>query len=233
MEESGIFAQINDLKTKAKNRRDTGRFDRATQFLMEAAEIAESVFPGAPERERDQLATELSDLYGIAGGVARRQALAEADRTARHDLLETSIRYYDHGYDYEKPTYGVVNSYNLVNRLVSRVLARPDGLGSDNPISADDQSLPEMIRDALGVVDNQIREVRSGDPWAYADQALLEVLDTASADAAAAYGPLHRMSPPDYLYASALDTLEPLAEVAGGARPGLRSAVDDLASRLQ
>jgi hypothetical protein len=230
-DQQGILAEINDLKTKAKNRRDTGRFDRAMKFLTAAAEIAEEAFADARESEPRELATELSDIYGMAGGIARRQAFATQDLVERNDLLAESIRNYDKGYEYEQPVFGVVNSYNLVNRIVSRVLARPDALDSDEPLPDDAQSMREMIRHARGVVADQILETRRGDPWARADQALLEILETFSADNVSAYGPLHRMSPPDYLYESALDTLRPLAEAAGDARPGLRRAIEDLEAR--
>jgi hypothetical protein len=226
-----VVAEINDLKTKAKNRRDTGRFDRAMKMVMQAAALAEEAFASSSGAERRDLATQLSDVYGIAGGIARRQAFATEHGSERDDFLEESVRLYDQGYEFEQAEYGVVNSYNLVNRIVARVVARPEALDSAEPVGADAEPLHEMIRHARDVVADQILDLRRSDPWALADQALLDVLETPSADATSAYGPLHRMSPPDYLYESALDTLRSLVEAIGATRPELSRAIKDLESR--
>lgn len=226
---------IRNLKTKAKNRRDRGMFDRATKILSQAAELGERGFETGSEDGRSSYASELADVYGMLGGIARRQGLDTEDLETRDSLLRESYEYYDKGYRYERYSTEVSDSYNLVNRLVSRILA--DASVLTGPMTDDgspdrEASMIRMLQDAQRDVAKQIAESRNTDPWAHADQALLDLLASESANATSAYGQLHGMSPPGYVYESALATLRPLAAAAGAYRPELKAAVRDLESRL-
>lgn len=231
---SGILSQIQTLKTKAKNRRDAERYEQALKFLERAAQLALSHYDSSPTT----FAPELADIYGMKGGVSRRQAdeAAEAgDSQLRREHLRQSRDAYDLGFEYEREEVGVVNSYNLVNRLVSRILDQPETL-EGAPLQDDEVLLPEALPGELEAahreVDSQLAESRRGDAWALADRALLSLLLSDTTTARMAYGPLHSMSPPSYVYDSALSTLRPIAAVASGYRPELQIAVRDLESRL-
>lgn len=225
--------QIRHLKTQAKNRRDSGRFGRALGYLEKAAAVAKAHVGDPPQVNRD-FAGELADVYGIMGGVTRRQGLSAETDDDRADALKLSVEYYDEGFKYEKPEYGVVNSYNLVNRLVGRILSDPSCLDDTLPEDAvpADESMEDMLRDAQKQIAAQVDESRNRDPWALADMALIEILLLPSATAGSAYGPLHRTSPPSYVYESALSTLRPLADTASDRRPELGRAVMELDARL-
>jgi hypothetical protein len=227
----GFLREIQALKTKAKNRRDAGKYERALRFLEEAAELALGAYESSPV----DFAPELSDVYGMTGGILRRQADEAADDELRHEYLHRSRDAYDLGFGYEREELGVVNSYNLVNRLVSRVLDQPATLGG--ALLQNDEVLPpgalhEELGNACRMVDSQLAKSRRGDAWAMADRALLSLLLSDATTARVAYGPLHSMSPPSYVYDSALSTLRPLTAVASSYRPELAIAVRDLESRL-
>lgn len=228
------LVEIVDLKTKAKNRRDASKFDRALKYLDRAVHIAEDLYDRSPM----DFAPELADIYGMVGGIRRRQAdesAAAGDDPARHDHLRQSHEAYDRGFEYENEDLGVVDSYNLVNRLVSRILAQPAVLAGeplqDERLIPDGTLLDELER-ALQIVDKQLDESRRGDVWAMADHALLSLLISKDAMARTAYGPLHSTAPPSYVYGSALSTLRPLADVGSDLRPELAVAVRDLESRM-
>ena len=216
-----VMARILELKMKAKNRRDDGRYAPAMKFLREALELArEGVDAARPANARSTFATEVADVYGMMGGVERRLALEAIDPADRSAHLRKSIRMYDAGYEYERDGGGMASSYNLVNRLLCRVLEQPQSLN---------QLEPELVS-ARAIVASTARRHAQGRPVDARGPRVLD-LPVGSEDAATAYGPLHRLSPPTYVYESALDTLRPLAEVASEDRPELRRAVCDLERR--
>lgn len=231
----GLLEDIRALKTKAKNRRDDGRYVPALRFLADAVDQATRGLDQATSpAQRSTFAAELADIYGMMGGVERRLALEAEDGEARAEHLAESVRWYDEGYTYESEEYGVVSSYNLVNRLVGRVLADPELLADDDPgvDDGDHDVLQDQISDARRTVAGQLEESRSGDPWALADIALLDLLGN-TANATTAYSALHRVSPPEYVYRSALDTVQPLAELESVNQKELSTAVSELRAHLR
>lgn len=231
--------RIRDLKTGAKNQRDRGikGYPRALSMLQEAITIAKAELAGCTMAEYcAQLAAELSDCFGLIGGVERRWADESTDgERARH--LKSSIRAYDAGHTYESdPRYGIVNSYNLVNRLVIRLLLWPAALAGDSSAVLDPEIGPlnlagELDR-ASAIIRQQLAGTRRGDFWALADLALIEVL-LGRRSAAAAYAEFIELSPPEFAYTSALAALRPLAELPMPSATALRDAMALLEGRLQ
>ena len=89
-------ATIKALQRKAQSQRKAGGLDAATETLIAATRIA---------------AASLADLHGTLGGTFREQGrLAEA------------VHEYDRGYRIEQ-RYGIVSSYNALNRLLTRLMA--------------------------------------------------------------------------------------------------------------
>ena len=231
---SGILSEVQALKTRAKNRRDSGRYEQALTYLDRAAQLALEGFDRSPM----EFAPELADVYGMTGGIFRRQAEVAAEAhedELRHEYLRRSCDAYDRGFKYEREDLGVVNSYNLVNRLVSRVLDQPATLGGA-PLQDDEVLPPDALHGELQAacreLDSQLAGPRRGDVWALADRALLSLLLSDTMTARQAYGPFNSTSPPAYVYDSALSALRPLANAASRYRPELPIAVRDLESHL-
>jgi hypothetical protein len=231
--------RIRELKTGAKNQRDRGLkgYPRALSMLNEAITIARADLDESTVTERRlQLAAELSDCYGLVGGVERRWANeSKADERTLH--LKSSIRAYDLGFKFESdPQYGIVDSYNLLNRLLVRLLLRPEALDVDGVVELDPDipavNLKVELDKASATIRQQLAGPRRGNYWALADLALIEVLlgrcrpDTAYADFIA-------LSPPDFAYVSALDALRPLAELPVSTAPSLNDAAALLQGRLK
>lgn len=205
--------EILSLKTQAKNRRDLGRYDRAVQILERAIEIAKSNLDN-PEL-RSQMAEALADSYGLMGGVQRRWAL-DSKGEERKLHLEESIRAYDNAWKYESGDYGVVNSYGMVNRLVCRLLLKPDSLFAEGVTDFGQDVAPlsmrEQLQEASRRIEAQLARPRRDDYWAAADLALVNVL-LEKQDPISAYAGFLEKSPPDYAFKSVLDVLRPLAEL--------------------
>ena len=231
--------QIRALKTAAKNQRDRGirGYPRAEALLREAIAIGEAELRSSsvPER-RVEMAAELSDSYGVIGGVQRRWA----DETAgaeHEEHLKSSIRAYDDGFGYESdPQYGLVNSYNLVNRLLVRLIWDPEALAAQRQVVIDGTTpalnLAAELDEAAATVRGQLAGKRRGDHWAMADLALLELL-LERGSAASAYADFVDASPRDFEYESALATVRPLASLPLASAESLRDAVNLLEDRLK
>jgi hypothetical protein len=230
--------RIRELKTGAKNQRDRGAkgYPRALSMLAEAIAIARADLENSTSGERRaQLATELSDCFGMVGGVERRWAYeSEGDERALH--LKAAIRAYDNGFTFESNSeYGIADSYNRLNRLLVRLLIRPDALYSDDVVILDPEipavNLRREFEEASIFIREQLTGTRRGNYWALADLGLVEVL-LGRSPAAVAYADFIALSPPDFAYVSALAGLRPLAKLPIPTAPFLQKAVALLQDRL-
>jgi hypothetical protein len=227
-----IFEAIVDLKTKAKNRRDLQRYDRAAGFVREAIGLAKKEL-GTPEF-RAKMASELADCYGLLGGIERRWALvpgASEKQVSAH--LRESVRAYDEAWGFESGDYGISSSYGMVNRLVSRVLADPNALTEGYVTNLGDGikplAVPAELKEAREKIEASKRA--ESDYWSAADLALVQVL-LGKGDAAQLYAKFIEKSPPDYAYKSILDVLRPLSERALAVIGDLQDAVRLLSVQL-
>lgn len=205
-----LLKTVREFKTKAKNRRDDELYDEGVGFAAEAISLLKAEFATAKNDEwKTQLASELGDCHGIIGGIQRRWGLSTKEPYPRAEHLVQSVLAYEAGDEWEREkNYGVVNSYNLVNRLVSRMLLSASDL-VELPQELEALDIPSALLEASSIVDEQLILKRRGDIWAMADQALLRIL-LQEADHTSAFSELRAKSPPDYLYESLLATLEPL-----------------------
>ncbi len=235
----GPTEQIRELKTQAKNRRDRGLagYPRAVALLRDAIGIARAALLEATGDDRStELATELADCYGIIGGIERRWAV-DGPGEEREAHLRESIRAYDAGYELESnPQYRINNSYNLLNRLLVRLLLRPDLFDATDAIDlGEDIALIHFrtaLQQAADVITEQLAGPRRGDYWALADLALLQLL-LGGTDPAVAYAPFNQLSPPAFAYSSVLAGLRTLADLPMSASRSIREASALLESRLQ
>lgn len=219
---TSLLDEVRDLKTKAKNRRDDGAFAQGVGFAQQAIARLDSEFEATETGGwQSQLASELADCHGLIGGIQRRWGLASDEAAERTEHLQASVAAYDAGDDFEREKeYGVVNSYNLVNRVVGRILLEPT------------IDLSAQMDEAKTIVEGQLTQKRRGDIWAIADRALLRLL-LGEADHASAWAPFRDNSPPDFAYDSVLDTLEPLAELDLAAQGELKSSIALLEGDLE
>ena len=208
-----VSDEILALKTQAKNRRDLRRYGKAVEILERAIELAKNNINN--EELRSQMAQELADSYGLLGGVERRWA-SESDGEERKEHLDKSIRAYDAAYKYESGDYGVVNSYGMLNRLVSRLLLKPESLFAEgvSGFGKDVEPLPmrEKLEEARRNIEAQLSRPRRDDYWAAADLALVNVL-LEKQDPISAYAGFIQRSPPNYAFKSVLDVVRPFAQL--------------------
>jgi hypothetical protein len=226
-----VVDQIRKLKTQAKNRRDLRRYDAAVRILQDAIGVAERSLSNS--ELRTQMAEELADCNGLLGGVQRRWAL-ESDGDARDARLRDSIRAYDAAWKFESGDYGVVNSYGMVNRLVSRLLLLPKSLFTEDVTDfgpgIEQLAMRVHLKDALDRIEAQLSRPRRDDYWAAADLALVNAL-LENEDGRSAYVVFLRKVPPAYAFKSVLDVLRPLAALPWPLRESLTQAVEFLEER--
>lgn len=242
---STVIDQIRELKTRARNRRDLGRWDTAAKFLDNAISLAKpelkdlEASEGGDATFRRQLASELADCYGLLGGVERRWSLDLKDKGDKgHDQehLRKSIAAYDKSWDFEKGDYGLLNSYGRVNRLVSRLLFSPSSLQGGNLDCGDSIEKVDVRKElefALDAITKQLAVPRRDDYWAAADWALLMLLLEKESNAEVAYARFDSKSPPGYAYSSVLDVLRPLANSEMTVATQLSDAVVHLEARFK
>jgi hypothetical protein len=227
--------QILDVKTEAKNQRDRGLkgYPRALRRLSRAIDIAkQGLLTSSVTATIRELTQELADCYGMAGGVERRWGL-ETEGIERREHLSASCIAYDEGYRYEwDPKYGTPATYNLVNRLTSRLLIEPRLLEVDEVADLGYKVSPINIKrelnDTIELIDMKL--ANKGNYWVEGDLALLRVL-TGKAVAVSAYEPFFGQSPPDFAFGSALDGIRPLAAVNLTTASSLQDAVALLESK--
>jgi hypothetical protein len=227
-----IFDAIVDLKTKAKNRRDLERYDRAAAFVQEAIVLANKEL--ATPEFRAKMASELADCYGLLGGIERRSALvASASEEHVADHLRRSVKAYDEAWRYESGDFGVSSSYGMVNRLVTRVLADPnaliEGYVTDLGEGIEPVAVPVELEEARKKIESSKRA--ESDYWAAADLALVQLL-LGKGNPAGLYSKYIEKSPPDYAYNSVLDVLRPLSDRDLAIKSDLQDAVKLLSERL-
>ncbi len=211
-----LLDTVRELKTMAKNRRDLELYTQGIDFAKDAIDKLIEGLGSAPEDRRAALEAEVADCWGLVGGIERRQGLAPGiPEEERANHLRASARAYDEGDKYERLD-SVVNSYNLVNRLISRILAEPRLL-AEPPADVECEemgpaAMKAALEEAAEIIATQLVLDRRGDPWAMADQALVRILlREPQLDAESALRQFRKSSPADYAYESVLSTLEPLS----------------------
>jgi tetratricopeptide (TPR) repeat protein len=176
-----VVTEARNLKNRAMNQRDVGNWQGALDLLADARRMLEQALEdlakGSDEQPSDLLAFETSvrkqlyQLLGSIGGVYRRRA-ASADRQPGD--LETAIKLYDAGCETEKL---FPDSYNLTQRLVTRVMLQPSAALTEAATVAK-IDLREEMRKAKRTIEEQTSETgpRKNDEYAFADAAMIAIL---------------------------------------------------------
>ena len=170
-----VIESARALKSRAMDARDDGDFEGAISLLLQARSELERELhdlepkradKGSPGRFEQEVATQLAHILGTTGGVYRR----EKDYPA-------SIASYDAGFRFEEPEapYGIVNSYNLTQRLVSRVFLNPRAV--DEPaVVVEGLPLGQALESARREIERQRTGKRRNDEYAAADLATVALL---------------------------------------------------------
>lgn len=126
--------------------------------------------PAASESEVE-IAAQLADCWGMLGGVYRAEGKLPLAREA-----------YDAGAVYESSRrFGILNTYNQVNRLIVRIMERPELLSPAAPPVTDLPGTPaapmhQLLHQTTEEIERQLREGRMDRPWALADLVMVRLL---------------------------------------------------------
>jgi hypothetical protein len=170
-----VIESARALKSQAMDARDRGDFSVAIDLLSVACsdldrelhnlklKRADRDVPGPFEQD---VAAQLAHILGSMGGVY-----------LRAQNYEASIDSYDAGYRFEEPDgpYGIVNSYNMTQRLVSRVFMNPRAV-NETGVLVQGLLLREELDFAERVIDRQRKGKRRHDEYAAADLAVVALL---------------------------------------------------------
>jgi len=164
---SEVIDQVRRLKARAMDARDADDPERAVRLLQQGEKMLRSTLDDLrarrgrepPGRQEIDVANQLVHVLGSIGGTLRR----EQD-------YERAIDAYDAGRQLEAPEagYGIVNSYTLVQGLVSRVFLEPGSVRESAPPVKDCQVHAEL-RAAQAEIARQLHGARSNDEYAAAD----------------------------------------------------------------
>ena len=227
-----IFENVIKQKRKAKNRRDIDRFEQAIKYLdqsIQELKETESENGDLSEEDLKNIHFQLSDCYGIMGGIYRRWGLSinDDDKKEREEKFLKSCEAYEDGYSYEKRE-NQANSYNMLNRLISKIFYDPGSLNfSEEEATENSKFVINGLEEAKTTIENQIKSKREKDVWALADLALVNILLDQKGPIEA-FSDFVDASPPDYAYISLFSTLEPLSKLDLPVKDKLQKAVEYL-----
>lgn len=182
-----VGRRVRDLKNLAMDDRDDEQFEdaihkleEAERLLVEALREQAGARGGDPvsEFERD-LAKQLVHIRGSLGGVWRRWAQAPQATTAEKRSAEVrAVQAYDSGYEVERADslYGIVDSYTLVQRLVTRVFLDPAAVDDDRIVVQNLALRPELEKAVTSIREQIERGGRKLDEFAAADLTLVLIL---------------------------------------------------------
>jgi tetratricopeptide (TPR) repeat protein len=218
-----VVVEVRDLKEQAMLARDLENYPEAIEILEQAERL---LVEEMKQLEQNRTGGELPGDYefsvrkqlyairGSKGGIYRRAG----------DYL-ASARAYDAGYEVERD---FEDSYNLTQRLVSRVLERPMAAVSDDVV-VEQIAVREELNRAERKVKVQVEGPREKDEYAAADLLTLSAL-LGSSDWRSALQRFLRLAPKSS-YARQV-TREVLAQVARQAKVSNQPA-PMLAERLE
>jgi len=225
-----LINKATTLKKLAQAARKSGNYTQAITLIERATETLEpekwrleSVEKGAVSVENRALAEAMADVYGSSGGIYR---------SARQ--YEKSVNAYDKGEEIEQDErFGFINSYNLTQRLVARVLLEPkEWVSPDKEIKG--KHFANALSSATDTVMSQTIGPRAGDVWAWADLGMLRLLRGDEKGADLAWEMLVKLARQPFVFDSTLsvifdllERIEPVA-VEKGADPRLVAAAGSL-----
>jgi len=217
-----VIDEVRQLKSSALDARDAQDPVRAVRLLQQAETLLRETIEDLRDRRGDsppgvqeaKAADQLVHILGSIGGVLRR----EGDYAG-------AVAAYGAGREIEQSSsgYGIVNSYTLVQEIVSQVFL--------NPRSLRELRLRGALIAARAEIERQIAGPRSGDEYAAADLALVLLLlrDPAADDALDTFVDLR---PEPYAIDVVIELLRDLRDRTEAAEPELARRLDGVAELL-
>jgi tetratricopeptide (TPR) repeat protein len=153
-----ILRVVQRLQRMAKASVAFEDYGEALESLQQAVDLLDETLrrDGLETDERRALGRTIADCLGMAGGNSRRLG-----------KLQDAVNFYRRGYGYEAdPMYGIVDSYNLTNWIVLRILS---GEVEVAELSGD-------VANGVRVIEEQVGGTRRDQWWAWADLGLVSLL---------------------------------------------------------
>jgi tetratricopeptide (TPR) repeat protein len=219
---ANIIDEIKSLKDLAQSQSGLGQYEIEAKTLRNGIDVLEAALTrweghgnsahraSTPvDTEERRIAAELADLYGMLGGANRKQG----------DLMR-AIATYDQGFRYESnPRYGIINTYNALNRLVTRILMCPGSLSDPDALrnvkELEFVDVPRTLNALRAELKQEVGGVRSHDFWAAGDLAFTCAL---TGDDQGALDALQRFEscsplPPTSAYSAYIDWIGAVAQL--------------------
>lgn len=190
--DDALFDDAAISKQSARRNREAKRYEDALADISEAlgeleamlAELPADIVDGDEHASAEysppvkRLVDELAECYGIKGGILRSKGRPGE-----------AVASYDRGFLFEQHSARKKdNSYNAVQRLVSRVCAEPYRYKAAKwRFLRDDMN--RLLDDTIRLVKSQVegpRATRAGDAWAAADILFLNILHEANSEGVSA-----------------------------------------------
>jgi hypothetical protein len=222
-----LIEQAQDRKRLARAHRDAGDTAAAVAVLRHGIDALESALTSSQEdangsadagEAETAIAVQLADLYGMLGGTLRQQG----------DQLAAAAAY-DAGFRFEAdPRYAIPSTYNALNRLVTRILLRPDCLADPGLLRQERELEFVDVRHEFGELHARLhREVagaRAGDFWAAGDLSLTCALSGDEPGMRQGLEEFARLSPPPAVRDAYRDSIGALARLDTPRKDDLRTA---------
>jgi len=212
-----LLRKADDLKRRSRTMRDQGNYGAAEDLLREAISLLNDPIrlslelpSGIPaSAEVREMATQLADCWGSLGGVLRRKAddFQNAGKNNESSLsLRVALTAYQNGATLEQnDQLRIANLYNLIQQIIVSILASPEVLTSTR--------IRNDLQNAQKLIDRQIATSRCGDPWAYSDLGLVELLIGDELKANKSWDGMDTLRPEINVYTAQLTVLENLHKV--------------------
>lgn len=189
-----VLEKVKELRNSAKTARDEAVLDHdlnalddARSHYQEAIDLLTPLIPARDtkwtETDKNQ-AQRLYQCLGSLGGTWRDAAELEPDIQKKRSNWNESIDCYDAGYKIESgtderyPDFKFCDSYNLLQRLVVRILREPRCLTDEDKELGKGVNVPIELAKAEREITKLLDDpkLRKGDAWAMADLAELLIL---------------------------------------------------------
>jgi tetratricopeptide (TPR) repeat protein len=222
---------IKDANTTDRNRaqqlRRDGKYEDAARVFDAAIKRLERELRGlrlGTTPDQPMICEVLELLSQTCGSLAGNWR--DAGRSDRRYYAE-AIKWYDKGNEYEeerRTKCGHLDSYNLLQRLVVRLLDNREALASGEP-SVDGKSMKSALEEVQREIERQIGAGRN-DSWVQADRALVRFL--CGMEAEAVLGAFDPQSPSKSFYESTYKVVSDLLEEGLGRETDLVTRLESL-----
>jgi hypothetical protein len=165
-----------------------------------------------------KIAVQLADVYGMLGGILR-----------KHGDYLASAAAYDRGFHLESdPHFAMRNTYNALNRLITRILLSP-GCLADPDLLPEEQEIEfvdvrQQLAELCTLLEEQAAGARAADFWAAGDLSLACALAGDESGMNRGLEKFGQLSPPPTAYDAYRRSIKALAQLDTPRKAGLLKA---------